>query len=116
MRSQSLEQQQQELRELREVCRQKEEVIVRLQDAVENAAADVSADIRSVLQIQEQPSDPPAVFQKEHACSCMKGDGAEEVKEESCKRPRDSAEESGGPARKRGKRRRRWWVRGGGWL
>ncbi|XP_078793250.1 uncharacterized protein kif20bb isoform X4 [Oryzias latipes] len=74
---QSLEQQQQELRELREVCRQKEEVIVRLQDAVENAAAD------------------------EHACSCMKGDGAEEVKEESCKRPRDSAEESGGPARKR---------------
>ncbi|XP_011471786.1 kinesin-like protein KIF20B isoform X2 [Oryzias latipes] len=75
---QSLEQQQQELRELREVCRQKEEVIVRLQDAVENAAAD-----------------------KEHACSCMKGDGAEEVKEESCKRPRDSAEESGGPARKR---------------
>ncbi|XP_020557651.1 kinesin-like protein KIF20B isoform X1 [Oryzias latipes] len=78
VRSQSLEQQQQELRELREVCRQKEEVIVRLQDAVENAAAD-----------------------KEHACSCMKGDGAEEVKEESCKRPRDSAEESGGPARKR---------------
>uniref|UniRef100_A0A8C7XMG4 Kinesin motor domain-containing protein n=1 Tax=Oryzias sinensis TaxID=183150 RepID=A0A8C7XMG4_9TELE len=98
---QSLEQQQQELRELREVCRQKEEVIVRLQDAMENAAADVSADIRSVLPIQDQPSDPPAVFQKEHACSCMRGDRAEEVKEESCKRPRDSAEESGGPARKR---------------
>ncbi|RVE59266.1 hypothetical protein OJAV_G00186890 [Oryzias javanicus] len=69
---QSLEQQEQKLRELKEVCRQKEEVIVGLQEA-----------------------------NKEHTCRCERGGGAEEVKEQSCKRQRDSGEENGGPARKR---------------
>ncbi|XP_024151133.1 kinesin-like protein KIF20A isoform X2 [Oryzias melastigma] len=69
---QSLEQQEQKLRELTEVCRQQEEVIVRLKET-----------------------------DKELTCRCMRGGGAKEAKEESGKRQRDSAEESGGPARKR---------------
>nr|XP_046232599.1 kinesin-like protein KIF20A isoform X2 [Scatophagus argus] len=94
---QNLEQQQQKLAELMEMCRQKDSIIDKLQAALDATVEDATRDRALVESIKSE------LLQLQQTCSCLKKTGGEEEEEESRKRHREALEdeEDGGPVRKR---------------
>ncbi|TKS89300.1 Kinesin-like protein KIF20B [Collichthys lucidus] len=93
----SSEQQQQKLTELMEICQQKDDVIDKLQAAVEDAVESATRDKTLVESIRSE------LLHLQQTCRCVRRTGGEEV-EESRKRQREAPQEEEKdrePARKR---------------
>ncbi|XP_040922509.1 kinesin-like protein KIF20A isoform X3 [Toxotes jaculatrix] len=94
----SLEQQQQKLSELMEICQQKDDIIHKLQAAMDSTVEDATRDRALVESIRLE------LLELQQTCCCLRRTGGEEEeKEESRKRQREDLndEERGGPAKKR---------------
>ncbi|XP_071318051.1 kinesin-like protein KIF20A isoform X2 [Trachinotus anak] len=93
----SLEQQRQKLSELMEICQQKDEVINKLQAAIDETVENATRDRALVESIRLE------LLELQQTCRCLRGAGGEEEKEESRKRQRNDLdeEERGGPPKKR---------------
>ncbi|XP_078147033.1 uncharacterized protein LOC139918632 [Centroberyx gerrardi] len=92
----SLEQQRQQLSDQLGVCQQKDDIISKLQGAMDRAVEDTSRDRVLVESIRKE------LMELQQNCRCLKTGGEKEEKEEGRKRQSDALEEEGGgPARKR---------------
>ncbi|XP_037610900.1 kinesin-like protein KIF20A isoform X1 [Sebastes umbrosus] len=93
----SLEQQQHKLSELAKICQQKDDIINKLQTAMDATVENATRDRDLVESIRSE------LLELQQTCSCLRRTGGEEV-EESRKRPHEAVEdeEKSGPAKKRG--------------
>ncbi|XP_039992224.1 kinesin-like protein KIF20A [Xiphias gladius] len=94
----SLEQQRQKLSELMEICQQKDDVINKLQAAMDNTVENATRDRALVESIRSE------LLELQQTCRCLRRTGGEEGEtEENRKRQRNDLddEERGGPAKKR---------------
>ncbi|XP_070846015.1 kinesin-like protein KIF20A [Chaetodon trifascialis] len=95
----TLQQQQQKLSELTEICQQKDDIINKLQAAMDVTVEDATRDRTLVESIRSE------LLQLQTSCRCVRRTGGEEKEEEeeSRKRQREATEdqEERGPARKR---------------
>lgn len=82
-----LEQQQQEVSELMELCRQKDGALSRLQAAMDDAVEDATRDRQLIESIRSQ------LLELQQTCRCTRRRGQDEEEEGSRKRQRDSVED-----------------------